>query len=109
MFISLYNIIITIIIIIIIFIVIIIIIIIIITIIIGINFKKQYLILPPKVPNFSPSPQITVKVVLNYQRFKFISHLSTNASQITSILLLCVYIVNVIYEVLYYIMYILLM
>ena len=108
MFISLYNIIITIIIIIIIFIVIIIIIIII-TIIIGINFKEQYLILPPKVPNFSPSPQITVKVVLNYQQFKPISHLSTNASQITSILLLCVYIVNVIYEVLYYSMYILLM
>ena len=107
MFISLYNIIITIIIIIIIFIVIIIIIII--TIIIGINFKEQYLILPPKVPNFSPSPQITVKVVLNYQRFKPISHLSTNASQITSISLLCVYIANVIYEGLYYCMYILLM
>ena len=63
---------------------------------ISINFKEQFLILPPKVSNFNPSPQITLKLVLTYQIFKSTSHLWRNTFQdhkyITTI-----YIANVIY------------
>ena len=48
-------------------------------IIISINFKMKYLIVSPKVPNFNPSPQITLKVVLPYQTFKPTNHLWKNA------------------------------